>query len=140
MRRHLISGVLAASLGMAALAALFLPSRNAATQVLALQWRPAAELAALFFLVAMTALAAPRPRRPAGCERRRCRPGRRPGRNGVRAGRTATARHWARPRYRPARRSTRTKLAEAGGRRRPAADSPRRAGPPEQRSRRAETA
>jgi hypothetical protein len=58
--RRLMSGMLAASLGMLALAALFLPSRNLVTHALAIEWRPSAELAALFFLVAMAALAAPR--------------------------------------------------------------------------------
>src|SRR5438876_4039668 len=58
--RRLMSGMLAASLGMLALAVLFLPSRNSVTHALAIEWRPSAELAALFFLVAMAALAAPR--------------------------------------------------------------------------------
>jgi hypothetical protein len=51
---------LVASFGLLSLAALFLPSRQAATHAISIDWRPSAELAGLFFLVAMTALAAPR--------------------------------------------------------------------------------
>jgi hypothetical protein len=50
----------AALLGWLSLALLFLPSREAVTHTLAIEWRPSAELAGLFFLAAMAGLAAPR--------------------------------------------------------------------------------
>jgi hypothetical protein len=57
--RRLVGGALTASLGALLLAALFLPARGPVTHGLVVEWRPSAELAALFFLVALTALARP---------------------------------------------------------------------------------
>ncbi len=57
--RGLVSGALTAGLGMLLLTVFFLPTRGPVTQGLAVEWRPSAELAGLFFLVAMAALARP---------------------------------------------------------------------------------
>ena len=59
-RRNPAREAISASLGVLSLAVLFLPSRDALTHATTIEWRPAAELAGLFFLVAMAALAAPR--------------------------------------------------------------------------------
>lgn len=59
-RRNPAKEASAAGLGWLLLAALFLPSRDPVTHAFAIEWRPSAELAGLFFLVAMTALATPR--------------------------------------------------------------------------------
>jgi hypothetical protein len=57
--RGLVRRALAAALGMLLLAVFFLPTRGPVTHGLAAEWRPSAELAGLFFLVAMGALARP---------------------------------------------------------------------------------
>jgi hypothetical protein len=57
--RGLVSGALTAGLGMLLLAVFFLPTRGAVTHGLAVEWRPSAELAGLFFVVATAALARP---------------------------------------------------------------------------------
>ena len=54
-----VRAVLAASLGMLLLAALFLPAREPGTHGLVIEWRPSGELAGLLFLVAMGALVRP---------------------------------------------------------------------------------
>ena len=64
-RRNPAREAISASLGVLSLAVLFLPSRDALTHATTIEWRPAAELAASVFLVAMAALAAPRVFAPA---------------------------------------------------------------------------
>ncbi len=58
--RTRIRAILTAILGVVLLAALFLPARDPVTHRLAAEWRPSAELAGVFFLIAMVALASPR--------------------------------------------------------------------------------
>ncbi len=58
--RPRLRAILAAVLGIALLAALFLPARDPMTHGLAAEWRPSAELAGVLFLIAMAALASPR--------------------------------------------------------------------------------
>ncbi|MBO0735807.1 MAG: hypothetical protein J2P48_04460 [Alphaproteobacteria bacterium] len=59
-RRELARSVSAGCLGVLLLAALFLPSHNPATQSLAVEWRPSAQLAGLLFVLGAAALALPR--------------------------------------------------------------------------------
>lgn len=58
--RARIGAILTAVLGIALLAALFLPARDPVTHRLAAEWRPSAELVGVLFLIAMAALAVPR--------------------------------------------------------------------------------
>jgi hypothetical protein len=59
LSRNLGREAITASLGVLLLAILFLPSHALATHSIAFEWRPSAELAGLFFVLAMTAIAAP---------------------------------------------------------------------------------
>src|ERR1700758_1088953 len=58
--RARVREILTAVLGVAVLAALFLPARDPVTHHLAAEWRPSAEFAGVLFLIAMAALASPR--------------------------------------------------------------------------------
>jgi hypothetical protein len=53
-------GILTGALGVLLLAALLAPARDPVTHSLAIEWRPAAELVAVLFLVAVATLAMPR--------------------------------------------------------------------------------
>src|ERR1700746_4223958 len=58
--RAQVREILTAVLGVAVLAALFLPARDPVTHSLTAEWRPSAELAGVLFLITMAALASPR--------------------------------------------------------------------------------